>query len=115
MSRLRISMVVLLLGLVPIAANAGGVEGWSCDDFMKLSEDARRGVTLGYAMGWVGAAEMTSELGASLEQDDVRRTGQAVQQIARGISSDAIYERVAARCLARDLERHPGSRLGRRC
>ena len=99
--RLRIVCVLVLiafLGCVPGTGRPQGVSTWSCSDFSRLSEEQRRGVSLGYAMGWVAAAGMTTELGSSLGQEDVRKAGQAVHAIAVGISNDRLYERVQRNC-----------------
>lgn len=99
--RLRIVCVLVLiafLGCVPGTGRPAGVSTWSCADYSRLSEEQRRGVSLGYAMGWVAAAGMTTELGSSLGQEEVRKAGQAVHTIAVGISNDRLYEEVQRNC-----------------
>ena len=89
---------VALLASLAGSAGATGVASWTCKDFSTLPEEARRGVSLGYVMGWMGAAAMTTELGASLEQEDVRNAGKAAEVIAGGIGNDSLFSQVASRC-----------------
>ena len=95
---MRPALMVVLLSLATSTVQARGVETWTCKDFSTLPEASRRGVSLGYAIGWMGAAEMTIELGASLEQDEVSRAGKAARVIAEGVGSDALYGDLAGRC-----------------